>query len=396
MKKSISLILILCCMLSALSAYAVNEDSAATKVVYNGSGESYYELDVPSKMSPGDSGTVSLTGTWEASRVIKVTSDWDVAMRNKSDGEEIYLDVFFDGIKAFGDNVNEISVSEDIYVDYMGDIFFGVWNGVFNYYVDVANVEMYTGSEHAGVIPYGGTYYVMATGDDFCTYKGDYSLARETLVAGDEFPEIICDGDVYVYGDYEYRYNCGYEDSWFNYNCDGWGVTVRNTGKSSYGEMLTSINGKNIKNTIGTFMGCSNLKYSPVIPESVEDMFNTFRSCTSLVESPVIPDGVTSLGYAYYDCILLKEAPDIPLSVTNLNGTFTGCRTLTVPPVIHENITDIFAAFDGCSALTGTMEINAKNLINYNYALLGTNITEIAGTISDNLKEKILETKYMN
>ena len=138
------------------------------------------------------------------------------------------------------------------------------------------------------------------------------------------------------------------------------------------------------------------MKYSPVIPESVEDMFNTFRSCTSLVESPVIPDGVTSLGYAYYDCILLKEAPDIPLSVTSINGTFTGCKALTVPPVIHENITDMFAVFDGCNLLAGTLEVNAKKLVNYSYALLGTNITEITGTISDNLKQKILETKYMN
>lgn len=396
MKKSISLILILCCLFSAISVYAVNDESAFTRVAYDGTGTSYYELEVPSKMSPGDSGTVSLMGTWEASRVIKVTSDWEVVMHNETKDDEVILDIYFDGINAFGDNVNEISVSKSIDVDYMDYILFGTWNGVFNYYVDVNECEVNEGSIHSGVIPYGGTYYVMATGEDFTTGRSDYSLANEVLVAGDEFPDEMWDGDTYVYGDYEYRYNCGYEDSWFNYNCDGWGVTVRNTGKSSYGEMLTSINGKNIKNTIGTFMGCSNMKYSPVIPESVEDMFNTFRSCTSLVESPVIPDGVTSLGYAYYDCILLKEAPDIPLSVTSLNGTFTGCKALTVPPVIHENITDMFAVFDGCNLLAGTLEVNAKKLVNYSYALLGTNITEITGTISDNLKQKILETKYMN
>ena len=153
MKKSISLILILCYLFSALSVYAVNEESAFTQVTYNGMGTSYYELEVPAKMAPGDSGTVSLTGTWEASRVIKVSADSEVVMKNSTDDEEIYLEIYFDGINAPGNNVNPISVSKSVDIDFMDHILFGTWNGVFNYYVDVADSEYNLGIEHSGVIP---------------------------------------------------------------------------------------------------------------------------------------------------------------------------------------------------------------------------------------------------
>ncbi len=394
MKKFISFILIMCCLFSTLSAYAVNEKSAFTQVVYNGTGTSYYELDVPSKMAPGDSGTVSLTGTWEASKVIKVSSDYDVVMKNSADDEEIYLEIYFDGITACGDNVNGISVSKSIDIGYMDYILFGTWNGVFNYYVDVVNSGANTGSEHSGVIPVGGTYYVMATGDDFETCKGDYSLAMETLTAGDEFPDTVNDGDVYVYGDYEYRYNYGYEGEWFKCYCDGWGATVVDNSKSSYSNMLQKINGINITNAIGTYRDCTRLKYSPAIPLTVIYMDGTYYGCTSLAEAPVIHNGVIALASTFYDCSSIKEAPELPLSVTYIGQTFWGCTSLTVPPVIHENITEMYAAFAGCSNLTGAIEINSDRVYNYNYALIGTNITEITGTISDNLKAAILATKY--
>lgn len=394
MKKSISLILILCCLFSTLSVYAVNEESAFTQVAYNGTGTSYYELEVPAKMAPGDSGTVSLTGTWEASRVIKVSSDSEVVMKNSTDDEEIYLEIYFDGIDAPGNNVNPISVSKSVDIDFMEHILFGTWNGVFNYYVDVADSEYNSGIEHSGVIPYGGTYYVMATGNDFETCKGDFSLAKETLTAGDEFPDTVNDGDVYVYGDYEYRYNYGYEGDWFKCYCDGWGATVIDNSKSSYSNMLQKINGKDITNAIGTYRDCSRLKYSPAIPLTVIYMDGTYYRCTSLAEAPVIHNGVIALASTFYECISIKEAPELPLSVTYIGQTFWGCTSLTVPPVIHENITEMYAAFAGCSNLTGAIEINSNRVYNYNYALAGTNITEITGTISDSLKEEILATKY--
>lgn len=46
-------------------------------------------------------------------------------------------------------------------------------------------------------------YYVGVTS----TTIGDYTGATAVYEAGDAFPETVSDGDVYVYGDYEYRYN---------------------------------------------------------------------------------------------------------------------------------------------------------------------------------------------
>lgn len=55
-------------------------------------------------------------------------------------------------------------------------------------------------------IPEGGTYYVGVTS----TQLGDYTGYTQKLEKGDEFPAISSPGDVYVYGDYEYRYNFTY------------------------------------------------------------------------------------------------------------------------------------------------------------------------------------------
>ena len=136
--------------------------------------------------------------------------------------------------------------------------------------------------------------------------------------------------------------------------------------------------------------------FSPGIPLTVTEMDGTYYGCTSLVEAPVIHDGVTSLNSTFYDCSSIKEAPELPLSVYYIGQAFWGCTSLTVPPVIHENISEMYATFAGCSNLTGVLEINSNRIDNYYYALVGTNITEIIGTISDELKVAILATKGGN
>ncbi len=93
------------------------------------------------------------------------------------------------------------------------------------------------------------------------------------------------------------------------------------------------------------------------------------------------------------NCYSLEVAPTIPLSVTDIGGCFIGCSSLRVPPVIHENILYAYDAFSACYALSGTLEVNATNLIEYADMLMDTNITEITGSISDELKVAILETK---
>ena len=78
------------------------------------------------------------------------------------------------------------------------------------------------------IIPLGGTY-ITASGT--------------TLVAGEEFPS-ISNGDIYRYGNYEYRYNQYYgSGNWINNTSQGWGVLcLKNVAYP--GEVLGTINGK--------------------------------------------------------------------------------------------------------------------------------------------------------
>ncbi len=369
MNKKICSLLMAVLLIFNMPLFSYTSLAESTTVRYTSNPDSYYELSVPAVMAPGDYATITVTGKWGSSKQISVTADESVTLANDTDDEEITLPIYFEGILEAGSDSSEVSASNELHIEEIGDVPFGTWEGIFEYTVDFTEINIL--EEHSGVIPVGGTYYVKATGEDYTSLIGDYSLAEETLVAGDDFPDNINDGDVYVYGDYEYRYNSGYEVGWFDYYCNGWGVCVLDTEKTSYENMLLSVNGKYITNMIGTYRYCSNLKYSPKFPSTVKEMDSAYRDCVSLVEAPVLP-----------------------LSVTYLCAAFELCHNLKTASVIHENITDIYGAFYECKLLTGALEINSKRLDSYEYVITDTNITEITGTISDELKAAILATKY--
>ena len=108
---------------------------------------------------------------------------------------------------------------------------------------------------------------------------------------------------------------------------------------------------------------------APVIPASVTNMGGTFWNCTSLTNAPVIPAGVTNMQYAFYFCTSLVNAPVIPDGVTDMAGTFYNCKSLA-----------------------GTLICNA-NPTEYTDALMGTQITAIEGSCSEETKHTLLATK---
>ena len=202
---------------------------------------------------------------------------------------------------------------------------------------------------HNNIIPIGGTYYSVTydptdpdalyetIGNSNYISLKDCSSAIE-YNAGDEFPEPKT-GDIYFYGDYEYRYNMTRENTeWLWYydgDFDGWSVATLEDGKTSYSPILTQINGKNVTKINSLF---KDLDYI--------------------------------LGYTNEPTCMLTTAPIIPETITNMNESF-----------------------NGCIYLTGSIEINATSLHSYRKALRGTQITEITGTISENLKTNILLTR---
>ena len=235
-----------------------------------------------------------------------------------------------------------------------------------------------------GVIPEGGTYYVGVTN----TMIGYYSGYSDELNAGATFPTTPQTGDVYVYGDYEYRYNFNRTtSSWSeNESQNGWGVSAINTSKTSYGAVLNSVNGVPVVNLTYAFYGCTQLIDTPDlshctnvtnmkhtfgscralqsitnIPSSVINMESTFSWCDSLVDASniVIPSGVTNMKGTFASCTSLESAPIMnnANSVTDMKNTFQDCTSLVTVPTIPSSVTNMSGTFYGCTSLTGTISV---------------------------------------
>lgn len=185
-------------------------------------------------------------------------------------------------------------------------------------------------------VPTSCTYYVGVTS----TQKGNYTGATTTYTGGEVVTSEATTGDVFVCGDYEYRYNYRATDStsWLANNQDGWGVRVIDNTKTTYGVPYSSINNKYIVNTDYMFYDCSNL--------------------TTLDVSNFDTSKVTSMKYMFYYCY---ELTTIDLSsfdtskVTNMEGMFSGCWELSTLDVSSFNTSKVISMkymFYDCGSLT--------------------------------------------
>lgn len=224
----------------------------------------------------------------------------------------------------------------------------------------------------SGTVPEGGTYYVGVTS----TTLGDYTGYTSKYESGDSLPETVNDGDVFIYEDYEYRYNMyPTPSSWtLNTSANGWGVCVTDKTKDAYTEIASSINNQSITDMRYTFYKCTNLINTPSLPNTVKTLHWTFEECSSLTNAPIIPDGVTSMNTTFGSCTALTTAPVIPDSVTNMQSTFSYCTNLVsyvgAPEGTTEgdfsqyklpsNLTSLYCGFQGCKKLTKAPTIPQK------------------------------------
>ena len=202
-------------------------------------------------------------------------------------------------------------------------------------------------------IPAGGTYTVKAT--------------NTTLSAGKKFPDAPATGDIYVEGDYEYRYNYYYNGSNWTTSAtqNSWGVRAKDKTKSSYGEIISEIAGKPLTNMTRTFDNCKSLTTAPKIPSNVTKMYGTFGGCTSLTTAPEIPNSVTDMYSTFSGCTSLTTAPKIPSSVTEMQYTFKNCTSLTTAPDMSNanSVTNVYETFWNCKSLTTAPDMsNANNI----------------------------------
>ena len=248
-----------------------------------------------------------------------------------------------------------------------------------------------------------GSKYVIVkdtTANDIIPVGGKYTIkATNTTLEGNginTFPETPADGDKYEEGDYVYKYNqYYYYNSWSSDSSqNGWGVRVKDTSKTSYGDILSEIAGQPVKNMFYTFYNCTSLTTAPTIPSRVTNMYQTFYNCTSLTTAPTIPNSVTNMTYTFYGCTSLTIPPDMSnaSSVTNMTFTFGGCTSLATAPTIPNSVTNMWGTFSGCTSLTGTIEVNANPTECYE-CFKNTQITGITGSCTQTTKNNLMKTK---
>lgn len=202
------------------------------------------------------------------------------------------------------------------------------------------------------LIPVGTVYYIEKT--------------NETIVGNglNHFPDTVNMGDLFSTADYNYHYVTGGQGR------IGWMVHVKDKNKRSYAPLLEEINGK------------------PLI-----FMTNAFEDCVNMEVAPQIPDCVQDMILAFSGCVALKEPPELPISLHIMNGVFMNCRNLTRAPCIPVFVLSMDYAFQGCTSVTGTLFCNvAGSSIRMGEALQGTQITEIRGTCSEQIKKRLLKT----
>ena len=157
MKKILSMFLALVMLLSMtiLTASADTEAggnwNGGTKVSYNaedpdGDGvlnnTESYTVTVPSQLAPGTGGEVVLSGTWASDRMVTVTADKEVVLKNSINKDNTKtLAVTFTTIEQEGSNTSTIEVKEDVSVVAIANAIFGTWSGTFNYFVSITDIE---------------------------------------------------------------------------------------------------------------------------------------------------------------------------------------------------------------------------------------------------------------
>ena len=182
-----------------------------------------------------------------------------------------------------------------------------------------------------------------------------YIQNEKEYLPGEEIPTIQI-GDIYVCGDFEYKYN--YKASLLNdypwlhneQQC-GWGVRTIDKTKESYGSILCEINNFPVTSLHNTFYNCVNLTTAPEIPHTIVDLWGTFSGCESLICSPTIPNSVQKMQWAFEYCEKLQNIPSIPSHITDLTGTFADCVSLKQISIDSNIKTPIQKIFINCPTL---------------------------------------------
>ncbi len=186
---------------------------------------------------------------------------------------------------------------------------------------------------------------------------GIYTTADGVVLEeGNAFPEIVTSGDVYVYGNYEYKYKYYYAifGGWVNFaEIEGWGVKCKNNTVTDPGPILETINNEPITHMRCTFYN-SDIAVVPTIPSTVTDLYYAFGSCDSLTDLSdlVIPEGLITLDYGFAYCSNLTKGPDFTncTQLKTMAEAFNSCTSLQEKMFVPSNVVTVESAiFRNCT-----------------------------------------------
>ena len=234
MKKFLSLLLTICMLFSMTTI--VLAEGYQSKITFEGVEKSYYEVTVPATLKPGGSGSVNVEGVLFHSEKLTVSAPNKVTLTEKTNGITKNLGVVFDSFTVYGSMAGSIDDSKTIKIEDFS-VNFGSWEGIINYSVVL---------DESDEIPANGVYYANKSHASHYSVKeleiGNYDLTYLTYVEGNHFPIKPELGDVYVYDNYEYKYNYFLNSNgvWEqNKSQNGWGVAEISSEHTE--EVLTTI-----------------------------------------------------------------------------------------------------------------------------------------------------------
>ena len=378
--------------------------SVGTQVVFQANGTESYTITVPALLAPGQSGTVTLQGTWAENRVVTVAADPTVTLKNsllETDTKTLNID-FNGGLSAAGSNIDSLRFTQQITVGNIENALFGTWSGKFNYNVEITDIESSEvistyrymdrvdegdfayfyldcqSYEEAGI----GALKSMLYQEGIDCYSDEEVLnAVAGLMAGCTWADLQAQG----YTVTSLLEQLGFTEEVYEEGKStfvvGWQASAIDKTKESYGPIQSYVDEIPVVSMANTFSDCEKLIQAPSIPNTVTNMSHAFSYCTNLESAPVIPSSVKNLEYTFASCEKLKAMPeisygvenmeqtfafcssltettDIPASVVNMQETFKSCDALVTAPVIPASVTSLNGTFDSCISLVNIPELH--------------------------------------
>ena len=131
------------CLENIINEYkASHSETHSTTVSYTGTGVESYTVIVPATLAPGESGDVSVSGTWASNRKLTVTVPNSVTLTNSINPKDTKtLNIDFNGIEQTGDNCSEILTRGTIQVENISNALFGTWTGTITYDISIRDFQ---------------------------------------------------------------------------------------------------------------------------------------------------------------------------------------------------------------------------------------------------------------